>query len=48
MTKNGLYILLGALLVIIIGFGIYTYQQETKPKGVELKIDEQGVSIEQN
>ncbi|UCA45343.1 hypothetical protein [Pseudochrobactrum sp. XF203] len=48
MNKNGLYILLGALIVIIIGFSIYTYQQESKPKGVELKIDEQGVSIEQN
>ncbi|MBX8784694.1 hypothetical protein HBA94_13085 [Ochrobactrum sp. GRS2] len=48
MNKNGLYILLGALIVIIIGFSIYTYQQESKAKGVELKIGEQGVSIEQN
>ncbi|HWD12476.1 MULTISPECIES: hypothetical protein [Brucellaceae] len=48
MNKNGLYILLGALIVVIIGFSIYTYQQESKPKGVELKIGEQGVSIEQN
>lgn len=48
MNKNGLYVLLGALVVIIIGFSYYTYQQESKPKGVELKIGEQGVSIEQN
>ena len=48
MNKNGLYILLGALIVVIIGFSIYTYQQESKPNGVELKIGEQGVSIEQN
>ncbi|WOC16447.1 hypothetical protein [Pseudochrobactrum sp. MP213Fo] len=48
MNRNGLYILLGALIVVIIGFAAYTYQQESKPKGVELKIGEQGVSIEQN
>jgi hypothetical protein len=48
MNKNSLYILLGALLVTIVGFSIYTYREESKPKGVELKIDEQGVSIEQN
>lgn len=48
MNKNSLYILLGALIVIIAGFSIYTYNQKTKPKGVELKIGEQGVSIEQN
>lgn len=48
MNKNGLYVLLGALVVIIIGFSYYTYQQESKPKGVELKIGEQGVSIQQN
>lgn len=48
MNKNSLYMLLGALIVIIAGFSIYTYNQETKPKGVELKIGEQGVSIEQN
>lgn len=48
MNKNGLYILLGAMIVVIIGFTYYTYQQESKPKGVELKIGEQGVSIEQN
>lgn len=48
MNKNGLYILVGALIVAVGCFSIYAYQQETKPKGVELKIGEQGVSIEQN
>lgn len=48
MNRNTLYLLLGALIVIIIGFSVYTYQQETKPSGVELKINENGVSVEQN
>lgn len=48
MNKNGLYILLGALIVAVLYFSYYTYLQETKPKGVEQKIGEQGISIEQN
>ncbi len=48
MNRNTLYLLLGALIVIIICFSVYTYQQETKPSGVELKINENGVSVEQN
>lgn len=48
MSRNTLYVLLGALVVIVIGFGIYAYQQETKPSGVQIKLDEQGLSIEGN
>ena len=39
---------IGALAVVVVGFGIYTYQQETKPDGVELKINDNGISIQQN
>ncbi|MFK4825347.1 hypothetical protein ACI0FM_11225 [Paenochrobactrum sp. BZR 588] len=48
MNRNTLYLLLGALIVVIIGFSVYAYKQETKPSGVELKINENGVSVEQN
>ncbi|MCO4319659.1 hypothetical protein M8997_020945 [Phyllobacterium sp. 21LDTY02-6] len=48
MNRNGLYVLVGALLVIAIGMGIYIYREETKPAGVELKIGEGGVSVEEN
>ncbi len=47
MNRNGLYLLVGALLVAVIGLGIYAYREETKPAGVELKIGEGGVSIQQ-
>ena len=47
MNQNSLYILIGALLVIVVGFGIYTYREQTKP-GVELKLNENGVSLKQN
>lgn len=48
MNKNTLYLLIGALVVVVIGLGVYVYREESKPSGVELKIDENGVSIEQN
>ena len=48
MKQNTLYLLLGALVVVVIGLGIYVYRQETKPQGVELKIDEKGISLEGN
>ncbi len=47
MNRNSLYILVGALLIAVIGFGVYTYREQTKP-GVELKLDENGVSLKQN
>ena len=39
---------IGALAVVVVALGVYVYQQETKPDGVELKIDESGISIQQN
>lgn len=48
MSRNTLYVLLGALVVIVIGFGIYTYQQESQPSGVQIELNEQGLSIEGN
>ncbi|MET3793562.1 hypothetical protein [Aquamicrobium terrae] len=48
MNKNTLYLLIGALVVVVIGLGVYVYREESKPSGIELKIDEGGVSVEQN
>lgn len=48
MRQNQLYLLIGALLVAVIVLGIYVWREESKPDGVELRIDESGVSIEQN
>lgn len=48
LSTNALYVVIGALLVAVIGFGIYAYREETKPQGVELKLDNNGVSIQKN
>jgi hypothetical protein len=48
MKQNQLYLIIGALVVVVIALGIYVYREESKPAGVELKIDESGISIQEN
>lgn len=48
MNRNALYLIIGALVVIVLGFAIYAYQQETQPSGIEIQVNEQGLSIQEN
>jgi RsiW-degrading membrane proteinase PrsW (M82 family) len=48
MKQNTLYLIIGALVVVVVALGVYVYREQTKPKGVELKIDDKGISIQQN
>ncbi|MFS2178347.1 hypothetical protein ACCC98_20755 [Rhizobium pisi] len=46
--SNGLYVIIGILVVAVIGLGAYVFHEEDKPQGVEMSIDKNGVSIKQN
>ena len=35
MKQNTLYLIIGALVVVVIALGVYVYHEQTKPKGVE-------------
>ncbi|MET4632849.1 RsiW-degrading membrane proteinase PrsW (M82 family) [Kaistia defluvii] len=48
MNRNTLYLLVGALIVVVIGLGVYVYNEQTKPKGVEIQVDKSGISIQEN
>lgn len=48
MNQNRVYLLLGALIVAVIVMGFYIWREESKPDGVELRIDQNGVSVQQN
>ena len=48
MRQNTLYLIIGVLIAVIIALGIYAYREHARPKGVELKIDDKGISIQQN
>ncbi|MBP1850391.1 hypothetical protein [Rhizobium halophytocola] len=43
---NGLYLVIGALVVVVIGLGAYVYHEKQKPEGVELSIGKDGLAIE--
>ncbi|MFQ6161398.1 hypothetical protein [Sinorhizobium meliloti] len=47
MNRNGLYLVIAVLAVITVGLAIYVYQQETT-QGVEIKIGEDGISVQEN
>lgn len=48
MSRNALYAVIAVLVVGVIGFGIYTWRQESKPDGVEIRVDQNGLSVEKN
>tara|TARA_R110002124_G_scaffold1797_17_gene11595 strand:+ start:56474 stop:56623 length:150 start_codon:yes stop_codon:yes gene_type:complete len=48
MTRNGLYAVIAILLIAVVGFGIYSYQQQQARPGVEVRVDDQGISIDGN
>ncbi len=48
MNKNVLYMIIGALIVVVGGFSYYTYQEEKKPDGVEIQVGKNGLSIQEN
>jgi len=49
MTRsNGLYLIIGALVIAVVGLGAYVVNEESKPKGVELSIGQDGVKVQEN
>ena len=47
MSRNSLYLAIGVLLAVVVGLGLYLYNEQTKP-GLEVRVDGQGISIEGN
>ena len=47
MTRdNALYLVIGALVVVVAALGYQLYEAKKEPKGVQLNIGERGISIE--
>jgi hypothetical protein len=46
--NNGLYLIIGALIVVVVGLGAYIFHEESKPDGVEMSIGKNGVTIQEN
>lgn len=48
MKQNQLYLIIGALAIVAAGLAIYIFREESKPSGVELRVDETGISVQEN
>lgn len=46
MNRNGLYLILGALVVAAGVFGYMLYQERQKTTGIEINVGRTGISIE--
>jgi hypothetical protein len=48
MSRNSLYLVLAVLAVIVVLFGIYYVYQEQQQPQLEIRLDDQGLSIDGN
>jgi len=48
LKQNQLYLVIGALVVIVVVLGGYVYHEQTKPKGVQIQLDQNGLKVEKN
>lgn len=46
MSRNTLYLVIGVLAVIVVAFGIYYFYQRTQEPRLEIRIDEQGITVD--
>jgi len=48
MKPTVLQFIILALVVLVLVLGYYLYQERQQPTGVEIRIDEGGISIQEN
>ncbi|MGN6471004.1 MAG: hypothetical protein ACTHLC_15645 [Rhizobiaceae bacterium] len=48
MKQNQLYLVIGALVVIVVVLAGYIYHEQTKPEGVQIQFDQNGLKIQKN
>ncbi len=48
MQQNRLYLIIGALVVAVIALGAFIWREESKPQGVEIRLDKDGISVQEN
>jgi RsiW-degrading membrane proteinase PrsW (M82 family) len=46
MNRNILYLVIGALVVVIVVIGYWFYQERQKTTGIEINVGKSGISIE--
>jgi predicted negative regulator of RcsB-dependent stress response len=47
MSRNILYVVIGALVIVVAIFAYEFYQERQKTSGIEINVGKSGISIEQ-
>lgn len=45
MNRNTLYLVIALLAVVVVAAAIYFFYQESRKPGLEIKVDEQGITV---
>ena len=45
MSKNTLYLVIGLLAIAVAGFAAFYFYQESQRPSLEIKVDEQGITV---
>jgi hypothetical protein len=48
MNKNQFQLLLGVLAIVVVGLIAYVIYDQTRPKGIEIRLDDSGISVQEN
>jgi predicted negative regulator of RcsB-dependent stress response len=46
MSRNVLYVVIGALVIVVAVFGYQLYQDRQKTAGIQINVGKSGISIE--
>lgn len=46
MQRNNLYLLVGVLVALVLGLGLYILYQESQKPGLEIRVDGNGIKID--
>ena len=48
MSRNGLYALIGILVIIVVALGGYMLYQQSQKPSLEIKVDSNGIQVNGN
>lgn len=48
MSRNALYGVISILVIALVAFATYTYQRQQAGPSLDVRVDEQGISIDGN
>jgi hypothetical protein len=48
VSRSSLYIIIGALIALVLAFGVYLVWQENQRPGLEIRLNDQGISVDGN